>query len=776
MIGSTISHYKVLEKLGEGGMGVVYKAQDTKLDRLVALKFLPEELSKSTSDSARFLQEAKAAAALNHPSICTIHGIEESDGHQFIVMEFVDGQTLGEKSKSQIPNLKTAIDIAIQIADGLAAAHEKGITHRDIKPDNIMIRKDGIAQIMDFGLAKLRGVSNLTQRGSTVGTTAYMSPEQVQGEEADHRTDIFALGVVMYELLSGQLPFKGAHEAAVMYEIINVDPQSLRAAKPKIEPDLEHIVMKCLDKDRENRYQSVREVAVDLKRFKRDSQGKGSRASSAAQTPQSTRTKRSWIRFAVPVAVAAIGVFAWFLLQKKGEVLDSLAVLPFENTGNDPNMEYLSDGITESIINSLTKVPDLRVIPRSTAFRLKGIDPQEAGTKLQVHAVLSGRVFRQGDDLNVQVDLIDVEKKSQLWGQQYRRSSRELLSLQEEITNEVSTRLRLVLTGEVKEKVARSYTDNPEAYKLYLQGRYSWNNRRASELQKAIGYFNQALALDPSYALAYVGLADSYALLEQYAGMPGKEVYPKAVAAASRALEIDNSLAEAHTTLAFANLASWNWEKSEQGFKFSISLNPNYPTTYHWYAILLHTLGRHNEALTAIKRAQELDPLSSIIGINVAIAYYMKGEYARALQHIDAVLLSDSSFSPAYSRKSQFYVKMGRVREGYAASLRGVQASGRSAEALSFLGYCAGLLGRKDEALTMAKELEQRFASGTCPGYYIARVYAGLGDDKNIFKWLNVDFENHSGAMIWLPRDPEWDRYRSDPRFVEILKNIGLEK
>ncbi|MEO8167531.1 MAG: tetratricopeptide repeat protein, partial [bacterium] len=282
--------------------------------------------------------------------------------------------------------------------------------------------------------------------------------------------------------------------------------------------------------------------------------------------------------------------------------------------------------------------------------------------------------------------------------------------------------------------------------------------------------------IDPTYALAYVGLADCYVLLEQYAGVPGQETYPRAVAAASRALEIDNSLAEAHTTLAFANCALWNWEKSEQGFKFSISLDANYPTTYHWYSILLHTLGRHEEAFTAIKRARELDPLSPVIGINVAIAYYMEGQYERALQEIDAVLRIDSSFSPAYYRKSQSYVKMGRVQEGYAASLKGVQASGRSGEALSFLGYCAGLLGRKDEASNLAKELEQRFATGTCPGYYIARVYAGLGDDKNIFKWLNADFENHSGTMIWLQQDREWDSYRSDPRFIDLLKKIGLAK
>jgi serine/threonine protein kinase len=425
MIGQTIAQYKILEKLGEGGMGVVYKAEDTKLKRTVALKFLPQRLSSNDQDKERFLQEAQSASALNHPNVCTIYDIQELDGQTFIVMEFVDGKTLRE-AKHAI-SMKQAVAVSAQIAEGLAAAHEKGIVHRDIKSDNIMVRPDGRVQIMDFGLAKLQGASSLTKAGSTIGTTAYMSPEQVRGEEADHRTDIFALGVVMYELLAGQLPFRGVHEAAVMYEIVNVDPQSIRTTKPEVEPDLERIVMKCLEKDRDNRYQSAREIAVDLKRFKRDSEGKRIQSSTQETPVQPVKRRKSWMKTAVGAAIALLVVasVAWFLLRGKGEALDSLAVLPFENASNDQNMEYLSDGITESIINSLTKVPDLRVIPRSTVFRFKGkdIDPQEIGTKLKVHAVLAGRITKQGDDLNIQVDLVDVEKQSQLWGQQYRRKS-----------------------------------------------------------------------------------------------------------------------------------------------------------------------------------------------------------------------------------------------------------------------------------------------------------------------------------------------------------------
>jgi serine/threonine protein kinase/Flp pilus assembly protein TadD len=774
VIGKTISHYVILEKLGEGGMGVVYKAEDSKLKRTVALKFLPHQLATTDQDKERFLQEARAASALNHPNVCTIYDIQEFDGQTFIVMEYVEGKTLREAKQGL--GVSNVVAIAAQIAEGLAAAHEKGIVHRDIKADNVMLRSDGRAQIMDFGLAKFQGVSALTKAGSTVGTMAYMSPEQIQGDEADHRADIFALGVLMYELLTGRLPFNGAHEAAVMYEIVNVDPVPVGTAKPGVEADLERIVTKCLEKRREDRYQSVREVAVDLKRFKRDSEGQPLHSPLGVQAAQSTKKTQSWIGLAILVLVVVGGVIAWFLLRGKGDVLDSLAVLPFENAGNDPSMEYLSDGISESIINSLTRIPELRVVPRSTAFRLRGIDPQDAGLKLNVRAVLAGRITQRGDGLNVQVDLVDVETQSQLWGQQYRSNTKDLMSLQDEITSEVSNRLRLGISGETKERVTKRYTDNPEAYKLYLQGRYFWNKRRASEIQRAIESFNNALALDPNYALAYVGLADSYILLEQYAGIPGKEVYPKAVVAATRALEIDNSLAEAHTTLAFANCASWNWEKSEQGFKYAISLNPNYPTTYHWYSILLNALTRHDDAFTAIKQAQVLDPLSPVIAVNVAIAYYLQGNYQRALQELDGVLRIDSSFSPAYIRKGECYAQMGRVKEGYAASLKGVETSGRSAEALSFLGYSAALLGKRDEAVGIANELEQRFSNGTSSGYYIARVYLGLGEGDKAFRWLNADFENHAGTMIWLTQDKEWDSYRTDPRFVDLLKKIGLAK
>ncbi|MFN0159257.1 MAG: protein kinase domain-containing protein [Bacteroidota bacterium] len=795
MIGQTISHYKILEKLGEGGMGIVYKAQDTKLDRIVALKFLPPRLSASEQDKSRFMQEAKAAAMLNHPNICTIHAIEESDGQQFIVMEYVDGNTLRDvigAHRDAHLRVDDAISYAIQIGEALQEAHSKGIVHRDIKSENIMVNSKKQIKVMDFGLARLKGSMKLTRTSSTLGTLAYMAPEQLQGAEVDARSDIFAFGVVLFETLTGKLPFRGEHEAAIMYSIVNEECDTVQKHRDDVSPELDRIIHRALEKDPNDRYQHIDDMTSELRKFLKQSSritrpvptevapliSKERYLESNSPLLQGQKPPRTLYFVLAAAAILLIAFAAYMFFLPRTETIDSLAVLPFVNVGGDPNTEYLSDGMTESIINSLTRIPGLRVIPRSTVFRFKGKDndPQEIGTQLNVRAVLMGRIVQRDDNLNLQLDLIDVDRQSQVYGNQYQHRASEILAMQEEIVSDLLNQLGVTLSKQSQQTVTKRYTDNVDAYKLYLQGRYYWNKRRALEIQKAIECFNQALALDASYALAYVGLADCYALLEQYAGMPGKETYPKAVAAATRALEIDNTLAEAHTTLAFASFAMWNWDKGEEEFKLSISLNPNYPTTYHWYSILLQSLSRHEEALRTIKRAQELDPLSPVIGINVGLAYYMEGQYERALQEMDAVLAIDSLFGPAYSRKSQVNAKLGRLNEAFAMASKAVEVSGRSSEAVSFLGYCYGLLGKRDEALKIAKELEERYAIKTSTGYYVARVYVGLDDRESIFKWLNLDMENHAGTMIWLNQDRELEPYRSDPRFIDILEKIGMKK
>ncbi len=804
MIGQTISHYRILEKLGEGGMGVVYKALDLKLDRAVALKFLPHHLMANEAEQARFLQEARAASALNHANICGIHSIGEykdpakSEEQRFIDMEFVDGSTLRKKFESAPLRVSEAVGYAIQIGEALHEAHTKGIVHRDIKADNVMVNSKNQIKVMDFGLAKLKGSLKLTRTSSTVGTLAYMAPEQIQGGEVDARSDIFSFGVLLFEMLTGHYPFRGEHEAAILYSIVNEDPESVLKSRPECSAELDRIINRALEKDPADRYQHTDDMVSELRRAQKQS-ARVSRTSvtnvpvSSLATPAEEKSaihtsqihlfptaslSRNVYFLIAACLVIALAAGYYFLFLNHTKPPDSLAVLPFVNVSADPNTEYLSDGITESIINSLTRIPGLRVIPRSTVFRFKGkdVDPQEVGAKLKVRAVLTGRIVQRGDELNVQLDLIDIDRQSQIYGNQYHHKAADIISMQEEIVGDVLKPLGVTLSGEERKSVNKRYTENVEAYKFYLQGRFYWNKRKASEIQKAIGFFNQAIALDPTYALAYVGLADCYAIQEQYAGLPGKETYPKAVAAATRALELDNTLAEAHTTLAFASYAMWNWEKAEQEFKTVFSLNPNYATAYHWYSILLHALGRHEEATREIKRAQELDPLSPVIGINVAIAYAFEGNYSKAIEGMDAVVAIDSMFSPAYYRKAQPYVKLGKMQEAFAAASKGLEISGRSAEALSILGYCLGLMGRREEALKVAKELEQRYAIQTTPGYNIARVYAGLGEKNGVFKWLETDLVNHSGSLIWLTQDSEWDSYRSDPRFSDLLNKIGLKK
>jgi TolB-like protein/Flp pilus assembly protein TadD len=581
---------------------------------------------------------------------------------------------------------------------------------------------------------------------------------------------------------------------------VNEDPESVLKSRPECSAELDRIINRALEKDPADRYQHADDMVSELRRVQKQS-AKVSRGSvanipilvpSTATPNEETPAMRSqehssilrlsstryvYLLVAIFALIAVVTAYYLFFLNHV-KPIDSLAVLPFVNVSDDSNTEYLSDGITESIINSLTRISGLRVVPRSTVFRFKGkdIDPQEVGAKLKVRAVLTGRIVHRGDDLNIQLDLIDIDRQSQIYGNQYHHRAADIISMQEEIVGDVLKPLGVTLSGEEQKTVNKRYTENVEAYKFYLHGRFYWNKRKASEIQKAIGFFNQAIALDPTYALAYVGLADCYAIQEQYAGLPGKETYPKAVAAATRALELDNTLAEAHTTLAFASYAMWNWDKAEQEFKTAFSLNPNYPTAYHWYSIMLHALGRHEEATREIKRAQELDPLSPVIGINVAIANAFEGNYEKAIEGMDAVVAIDSMFSPAYYRKAQPYVKLGKMKQAFAAASKGLEISGRSAEALSIFGYCLGLMGRREEALKVVKELEQRYATQTTSGYNIARVYAGLGEKNGVFKWLEADLENHSGSLIWLSQDSEWDSYRSDSRFSDLLNKIGLKK
>lgn len=793
MIGQTISHYKILEKLGEGGMGVVYKAEDLKLKRIVALKFLPQHLTSTEAEQARFLQEAQAAATLNHPDICTIHAIEEYDGpattgkQQFIDMEFIDGVTL--RKKCPIEKVTDAIAYAIQIGEALQEAHSKGIVHRDIKADNIMVNGKNQIKVMDFGLAKLKGSLKLTKTSSTVGTLAYMAPEQIQGGEVDARSDIFSFGIVLFEMLTGKTPFRGEHEAAAMYSILNEEPDSLLKFKPDLSPELDRIIKRSLEKDPEDRYQSAADMVSELRREQKKSTrvtrsfvadttpAHSSVAEIPVVTPAIKSNKKVILFGALGVGALAVALVIYFFPGRQ-QTVDSLAVLPFENIGGSPDQEYLSDGVTESIINNLTKISSLRVVPRSTVFRFKGkeMDIQEIGKKLNVNTVLSGRITHRGQALDVQVDLIDIKHESQLWGNSYQSSPTDLLSLQQQITNDVSSKLGIGLSTETREKLEQKSTKNTQAYQFYLQGRYYWNKRTAASIERAISYFNQAIGIDSMYALAYAGLADSYIIQSQYSGTPTKITIPLTQANARRALEIDNSLEESHTTLAFSYFEEWKYEEADREFKQSLLLNPRYATTYHWYGIMVGRSGNYQGYLSLIQQALEIDPYSPVITLNMGAAQSLLGHFEAALPYFKKSIELDPSFAVGYAWIGITYERMNNYKGALPQLQKAVELSGRSSECLGNLGYFYGKTGNKEEALKLIKENEDRYQAGTGAAYNIARIYAGMGDKKKVLEWLEQDYHDHSTWINSLISDYVWDDVRNDPRFIELTKNVGLIK
>jgi TolB-like protein len=789
MIGETISHYKILEKLGQGGMGEVYRAEDTKLKRIVALKVLPAELVRDEEARSRFLREAQAASALQHENICAIHEIGETpDGRPFICMDCYDGVTLKEKIAAAPLAIGDAIETAEQIAAGLAEAHGAKIVHRDIKPANVMVTRRGVAKILDFGLAKPAGAATLTKASSTMGTVAYMSPEQARGDEVDHRTDIWSLGAVLHEMVAGRPPFRGEYESAVLYSIAHESPEPVTALRSGVPLELERIINRCLAKDAAERYQTAADFSADLRRLKREiSEGASRPAAGAARPKGASRGRRIGV---VGVGVAAIlmtllAIFGGGLRDRlaggRGASepgrIESLAILPFVNVDNDPDTDYLSDEIPASITANLSRLSGLRVVPRGTAFRYGGsdVDLAAVGHKLNVSAILTGQVRVRGEELSIRAELVDVAGDRQLWGEHYSLKLSDILAFEQNIAARITDALRVRLTETDRERLSKGQTENAEAHRLYLKGRYFWNKRSEEGFRTAIGYFQQAIEEDPAYALAYTGLADSYGVLAGFGIAAPRDVFPKAKAAVSRALEIDSTLAEAHVSLAFIlQHYEWNWLEAEKAYKRAIALDPGYATALHWYGLLLLTMGRNEEAIATSESAARLDPLSLPIGASLGTVYFVMRQYEKAEAQCMKVIEMDSSFAMARTCLATVHMEQGLYDKAI-DELRAVAALPTSTpEDIAYLGYGYARGGRANEARKILAELGARAEQRYVPPVFFSLIYAGLGEIDEAFKWIEKAYEERDFYLEGLPRSIEDSPAGADPRAIDLERRMGL--
>ncbi len=713
-------------------MGAVYKARDRMLGRTVALKFLPDPLTSDEAGKDRILHEARAAAALNHSNICTVYGVEEHDGRMFIAMEYVDGGTIREKLP--YPRIDDAVTAAIQIAEALEEAHSRGIVHRDIKADNIMLTSRGQIKVTDFGLAKANSATSPDPVSGTAGTAAYMAPEVIQGGKTDARSDIFSFGVLLYEMLAGRRPFRGDHHAAVMYSIVHETPPALSAARADVPEKLERIIMHALEKDTEKRFQDVHTMLGQLRK---------------ATTTTANPTEHM------------------------------LAVLPFDYISPDKENDYFSEGLTEEIIASLSKLRGLKVISRTSVMRYRGKDKNLRQIAEELHAsyVLEGSVRKSGQDLRITTQLIDAGRDVSLWSETYRGSLNDIFEIQEKVARRILRGLKVRLSPDEKSRLKKRSTADNDAYQLYLQGRHLWNRRTEQGLNAAIRHFEKAIERDPLYSLAWAGIADSYNLLATYGGVHRKDLYRKGKAAVNRALEIDNRLAEAHTSLAMLlMLDEWDWTNSEKEFTLAISLQPHYATAHHWYAEWLVYLGKLDAAQVEMSRAVELDPVSPAIFKDKGLVHYYSREYDKAIEMARKALVLDPDFATVHRLLSLVYQAKGMFEESIGANTRWQLLTGHEFEGTLALAQIYAASGRAGEAREICSRLESDLPPNGLAFRGLALVYAALGEQDRAFQWLEKGYELRDESLCTIKVDPKMDNLRSDPRFDSLVRRIGLDR
>ena len=787
--GSTFARrYQIIEELGKGGMGKVYKAQDSEIKEKVALKLIKPEIAADKKMIERFRNELKFARKIRHKNVCQMYDLNKEEGTYYITMEYVSGEDL--KSfirRARQLTVGTAVLIAKQVCEGLAEAHSLGVMHRDLKPQNIMIDRDGNARIMDFGIARSIKEKGITGAGVMIGTPEYMSPEQAEAKEVDQRSDIYSLGIILYEVVTGRVPFEGDTPLSVAMKHKGEVPKDPRELNAQVPSDLSRVILKCMEKDKTNRYQTPEEILSELNKIEKgipttERVIPKTKPSTSREITVTLRLRKFLIPVSVVAALVIAAVIIWQLLPKGETVpapLDkpSIAVLPFEDLSEKKDQSYFCDGLADELINRLTNIEKLRVPARTSSFSFKDkeLGIQEIGKALNVEMVLEGSLRKAGNKLRITAQLVNVADGFPVWSEKYEHDEADIFLLQDEISLAIVDKLKVKLLGEEKERIVKRHTDNLEAYNLYLQGRFFWNKRGEEALKKSVDYFEQAIKKDPAYALAYAGLADSYITIGDWQLLPSKEVFPKARAAVLKALEIDDELAEAHNALAaIKKYYDWDWTGAEKEHKRAIELNPNYPTAHQWYAEFLFAIARFDEAVAEAKRAQELDPLSPIIYYSGGTVFYFSRQYDKAIEQFKKALNLDPTFPNAHGYMGLCYIQKGMYEDAIAELLEDMTLEGIDPKLIAEAQNIYATSGIKGVFLMSLSDLKKASEQAYVDPISLAGLYAFLDEKDQAFEWLEKAYEERSPMLVYIT-DPLYDNIRSDPRFKAILKKMGLE-